>query len=345
MAFLIPLCIMGFCYVNIFRAARQHSIRLSRMCLSSIESEISLSSQSQIALTIFIMLIVFVLCWTPYFAYTMYMSARHVKTPDASAQSLGLASYWCAFLNSCINPFVYGVRNPLIRKELYSMCCGRFQNGRRRNSLGKEHACCDSYLRPPQRYTGCNKTPLAYPAYINVVALSEEDIVSPNDGICKLAIDRGTQTGLGSQILSFQELPHVYSTNEPSCLRNETLSLQQDCINTDSANEVTCSTCSSACSESDHVTISSSEEVTCSSESLAEVDSLCSDCESEGSTNRTCSCDGDEGVSSSCSSISSHTKEFSRDVYNHKNTKKVSLLSSKVKTIGKFKIVWMESQL
>ena len=130
-AYLVPLCIMGFCYVNIFRAARKHNIRLSRMSLTSTESEISLSSQRQIAATIFIMFIVFFLCWTPYFAYMVYMTARQIRSRDDFAQSFGLASYWFAFLNSCVDPFVYGIRNPLIRKELYSLCGRKISKWRR----------------------------------------------------------------------------------------------------------------------------------------------------------------------------------------------------------------------
>ncbi|KAL9979321.1 hypothetical protein ACROYT_G016969 [Oculina patagonica] len=255
-AFLVPLCIMGFCYINIFKVAKQHNIRLSRTSISSIESESLLTSQNQIALTIFILLIVFIICWTPFFSYMMYMSINHIKNPDAFAQSFGQASYWFVFLNSSINPFVYGIRNPLIRKELYSMCCRRFQYGKRRSSLEKAHGSdLDSSPGSPQPFTGCDKSSPVYPAYINAVALSEEDIASPYEGIGKLTSDRGTQTGQDWQILSVQDLPRKIYTY------------------TDSAIEVTCSTCSSTCSESDHVMISGSEKVTCSSES--EVDSLC----------------------------------------------------------------------
>lgn len=354
-AFLMPLCIMGFCYINIFRAAREHNIRLSRMSLTSIESEISLTSQKQIALTIFIMLIVFIICWTPFFSYMMYMSIHHIKIPDAFAHSLGLVSYWFAFLNSGINPFVYGVRNPLIRKELYSMCCRRFQNDQQ--ALEKVQASeGESYSGPPQPYNGWNKTPSAYPAYINAVTLSEEDIVSPNEGIGKPTTDRGTQTGQVWQILSIEDLRHVYFTGNPSCLRNETLpngftslASQHRNIHTGSANEVTCSICSSACSENDHVMISGNEEVTCSSQS--EVDSLCSGCQSysEYSTNDgSCSSEGREDDSSSCSSISDHTNDFLQDDYHHatiKNTEKVVSLSTTTKARKKFKTVWMETQL
>ena len=283
-AFLMPLCIMGFCYINIFRVARKHNIRLSRMSLTSIESEILLTSQKQIALTIFLMLIVFIICWTPFFSFMMYMSIHHINITNAFVRSWCLVSYFFAFLNSSINPFVYGLRNPLIRKELYPLCGHRFQNDEQ--ALEKMHSS-ESERRspPPQPHSDWNKTCSAYPPYVNVVKLSEEDIVSPNEGIGKPTTDRETQTVQVRQILSVEDLPQFYLTEDSSCLRNETLpsgftslASPHQSAHTDSANEVTCSTCSSACSEGDHVMISGRQEVTCSSES--EVDSLCSGCRS-----------------------------------------------------------------
>lgn len=332
-AFLVPLCIMGFCYTSIFRTARQHNIRLSRMSLSSIESEILLTSQKQIALTIFIMLIVFIICWTPFFTYMMYMSIQHIETPTAVAQGLGLLSYWFAFLNSSINPFVYGVRNPLIRKELYSMCCRRFQNDQQ--APEKVHAFGGERYSPPPRpepHSDWNKTLPAYPAYVNAVTLSEEDVVSPNEGIDK------------------PDLPHIYLTDNPSCLENKTLSNgftslapRYQNVHTGSANEVTCSTCSSACSESNHVMISGSEEDTCSSES--EVDSLCSGCQSNSEWSAydgSSSSDGREFDSNSCPPLSD------QDDYHHatvKNTKEALPFTTTTKAYDKSKIIWVETHL
>ena len=128
-AYLIPLCTMAFCYSNIFSAARKHDVRLSRMSLTSTDTGKGLSSQKQVTVTIFMVFITFIVCWTPYFAYMTYMTALQIETTvDASIQNFGLASYLCAFLNSCINPFLYGLRNPLIRRELNAKGCQRFQN-------------------------------------------------------------------------------------------------------------------------------------------------------------------------------------------------------------------------
>lgn len=362
--------------MNIFRAAKKHNIRLSRMSLSTTDSEISLNSQSQIAVTIFIMFIVFFLCWTPYFAYMVYMTARQVKAPEAFAQRLGVASYWCAFLNSCIDPFVYGVRNPLIRKELYSMCCRKFQNGvgSRHNFIQKAQNNSDnseSYLKLPHPYTNCDKSPSAYPAFINFVCLSEEDIISPYEGISKQTTDRATQTG-HFQLLSIQDLCNVYFTADQPCGRNETLGprgftmspLLCEEIKSDNAMEITCSSCSSACSEKNLMTssrtfsspeLSSQESVGPEVQNDRETDEMfcCSDSlegslDSDGcnSINK-CTCENghswnSDGDSYSVSSMSSQINELYSS--HSKNAKRVSFIATKERA-KKFKIGWMESQL
>lgn len=245
----MPLCIIGFCYINVFLKARALGIRRPSMSLSTIKSESSLSQQSQVAVTVFMRLIAFILCWSPYFAYMAYSTARQVKSPNAFARGLGLASYWFAFLNSCINPFVYGIGDREIRKPLYLMCCNRkFRRGRERYSLRKAHQHCDSFLGTPLPLVDCDKTSPPYPAFVNVVALTEEDITSPNEGIDKATVDRGTQTCENWKISSFQDLPHVYIVDGASSTTYQVfpLQLQKQKTFSDHAYDVTCSSCSTA---------------------------------------------------------------------------------------------------
>ncbi|XP_022789217.1 tyramine receptor Ser-2-like [Stylophora pistillata] len=248
-AFLMPLCIIGFCYINVFLKARALGIRRPSMSLSTIKSESSLSQQSQVAVTVFMRLIAFILCWSPYFAYMAYSTAGQVKSPNAFARGLGLASYWFAFLNSCINPFVYGIGDREIRKPLYLMCCNRkFRRGRERYSLRKAHQHCDSFLGTPLPLVDCDKTSPPYPAFVNVVALTEKDIASPNEGIDKATVDRGTQTCENWKISSFQDLPHVYIVDGASSTTYQVfpLQLQKQKTFSDHAYDVTCSSCSTA---------------------------------------------------------------------------------------------------
>lgn len=358
---------MGFCYVNIFRAARKHNIRVSRMSPTSTDSEISLSSQSQIAMTIFVMFVVFFLCWTPYFTYMVYMTAQQVKSPDVFARRLGLASYWCAFLNSCIDPFVYGLRNPLIRKQLYLMCCRRFQNGTgsRHNSTPeaqKSSVNCESCLKPPQTFMEYGDTSATYPAFINFVALSEEDIVGPNEGIPIQTTNKAIQTDNAAQLLSIQDLCNVNCTTEHTCGGKETLSKALTLLpvlcqetNVGSTEKIGSATCGDdACSVEDcggHVG-RGTEEIACSSDSLE--DTLCSYSESDSVSGHinACCCQGGSYSSSNDQSAShnsinsSHVNTDSLGVSNRviaESPKTVSFLPVKKKP--RQLICWIESQL
>ena len=309
-AYLIPLCIMGFCYVNIFSAARKHDIRLSRMSLTSADSGRGLSSQKQVALTIFMMFITFIVCWTPYFAYMTYMTALQIETTvDASIQNFGLASYWCAFLNSCINPFLYGLRNPLIRQELNAKSCQRFQN-------------CTPWHKATQQastnhnYTQYCKTCLQHVngaphvAYRNSVALAEENKLSPDAGISIVTSEEFQMGYPVLQLLSIQDLRKDFASKQP-CGGNQTMprdlialpTLFQD-TNLDHTWNRSCSTHSS--SETAHLHVMDRRnEVTCSNDDFSE-DILCSDEESTASVNPMSrwSCE-DGSYFSSCSSDSS----------------------------------------
>ncbi|XP_031565159.1 octopamine receptor beta-2R-like isoform X2 [Actinia tenebrosa] len=135
-AYVIPLSIMGFAYVKIYKTARLHNRRMSHTSMTTRVST-SRSIQNQIALTIFIMLMVFIICWTPYFIYVAYITANHV-TNDLTGD-LGLAAYWCVFLNSALNPYIYGIRNPHFRaafKEVWMSAtrsfCSLFSNVKKR---------------------------------------------------------------------------------------------------------------------------------------------------------------------------------------------------------------------
>ena len=357
---------MGFCYVNIFRAARKHNIRVSRMSLTKTDREISLSSQSQIAMTIFVMFIVFFLCWTPYFTYMMYMTVQQVKSPDVFAQRLGLASYWCAFLNSCIDPFVYGLRNPLIRKQLYLLYCRRLQNGTgsRHNSMReaqKSSVNFESCLKPPQTFIEYSDTSATYPAFINFVSLSEEDIVGPNEGIPIQTTNKAIQTDNVVQLLSIQDLCNVNCTTEQACSGNETLPKPLTLLpvlcqetNVGSPKKIGSSTCCDACSVGDcggHVG-RGTEEIACSSCSLE--DTLCSYSESDcvsGHINACCCEDGSYSSSNdqSASHTTIHSCHINTDSLNVSNrviaesAKTVSFLPVKKKP--RQLICWIESQL
>ena len=309
-AYLIPLCIMAFCYVNIFSAARKHDIRLSRMSLTSTDTGKGLSSQKQVAVTIFMMFITFIVCWTPYFAYMTYMTALQIETTvDASIQNFGLASYWCAFLNSCINPFLYGLRNPLIRQELNAKNCQRFQNCTPWNKATQRATTnhnCTQYCKTCLKHINGAR----FVAYRISVALAEENTLNPDAGISIVTSEEFQMGCPELQLLSIQDLRKDFASKQP-CGGNQTMprdltelpTLFQD-TNLDHTWNRSCSTHSSF--ETAHVHVMDRRnEVTCSNDDFSE-DILCSDEESTASVNSMSrwSCE-DGSYFNSCSSDSS----------------------------------------
>ncbi|KAL3205610.1 hypothetical protein MRX96_011097 [Rhipicephalus microplus] len=74
--YFVPLGVMAFCYVNIFRVIADHMSRVkNHMGLHN-----SVVQQKRINITLFLVLICFLLCWTPYMIYTFYVNSRGSKT-------------------------------------------------------------------------------------------------------------------------------------------------------------------------------------------------------------------------------------------------------------------------
>lgn len=115
---------MGFTYSNIFRSARRHARRVSRVSFSSTCSINSTTAHRQVAVTVLILLVVFLLCWLPYFLYAVLVSVESASLSiDRRVIALGKAAYWCAFASSALNPYIYGFRNPQFRKEFQFLLC------------------------------------------------------------------------------------------------------------------------------------------------------------------------------------------------------------------------------
>lgn len=115
---------MGFTYSNIFRSARRYTRRVSRVSFSSTSSTSTTSTHKQVAVTVLILLVVFLFCWLPYFLYAALVSVENsALSSDRRVMALGKAAYWCAFASSALNPYIYGFRNPQFRKEFQFLLC------------------------------------------------------------------------------------------------------------------------------------------------------------------------------------------------------------------------------
>ena len=76
--YLTPFFIMMFCYVRIFREMQQHSLRMEAN--SSLEKDLLFRQQRRITITLCVVLLVFVISWTPYILYSFYVSGIKDKT-------------------------------------------------------------------------------------------------------------------------------------------------------------------------------------------------------------------------------------------------------------------------
>lgn len=81
--YLIPFVIMSFCYARIFREMREHSDRMEAN--SNLEKEMLFRQQRRITITLFVVLAVFIISWTPYVLYSFYVSALKEKSDVPSA--------------------------------------------------------------------------------------------------------------------------------------------------------------------------------------------------------------------------------------------------------------------
>ena len=118
--FFIPLLIMSFSYLRIMRRVAKHARRASHMShTASIDRK---HMQRHVAITMIIVLIVFIICWTPF----LVMSLLGAYVPALSNPALANFSFLLGFANSCSNPIVLGTRNRAFKYE-YLEIFGNFK--------------------------------------------------------------------------------------------------------------------------------------------------------------------------------------------------------------------------
>lgn len=69
---LIPLSVMGFTYISMYREIRAHTKRLQQN--TRLRKDTILAQQKKVIFTLFIVLACFILCWMPYHIYSMYVA-------------------------------------------------------------------------------------------------------------------------------------------------------------------------------------------------------------------------------------------------------------------------------
>lgn len=121
--FVIPLGIMSFSYLKIFQTVKIHTQRVRSHSFK--EEQSAFLNERRIIVTLFIILAVFLACWTPFSVLTLYATVAGNELP----KYFSVAAYWLGFLNSAMNPMIYALRTKEFRlgyRQIFGIilpCC------------------------------------------------------------------------------------------------------------------------------------------------------------------------------------------------------------------------------
>ena len=137
--FVIPLGIMSFSYLKIFQTVKIHMQRVRSHSFG--EEQSAFLNERRIIVTLFIILAVFLACWTPFSVLTIYATVAGEELP----KYFSVAAYWLGFLNSAMNPVIYALRTKEFRqgyRQIFGIilpCCFSRVNSRDSESAAVLH--------------------------------------------------------------------------------------------------------------------------------------------------------------------------------------------------------------
>ncbi|XP_051731456.1 trace amine-associated receptor 13c-like [Ctenopharyngodon idella] len=114
--FFLPCSVMVGLYARIFVVAKKHARKLDDAHQQENENVFKSSRRSErkAAKTLGVVMGVFIICWLPYFINSIIDPYINFSTPVALLEVF----VWLAYINSTINPIIYGLFYPWFRKTL-----------------------------------------------------------------------------------------------------------------------------------------------------------------------------------------------------------------------------------
>ena len=125
MGFVLPLAVMGWCYLKIFGEARIHEKALKD--LDTIRKK-DRKKQFKAAKTIAVVILAFFICWCPFFMLNL---AYGLHPTWIIPGALITISKWLHYTNSALNPIIYACFNQEYRSAFRALLTRkRYQSGR-----------------------------------------------------------------------------------------------------------------------------------------------------------------------------------------------------------------------
>ncbi|XP_031567035.1 pinopsin-like [Actinia tenebrosa] len=111
-SYIIPLCIMVYCYVCVYLRVRQSRRRIEMW--ARFNQDVWLKAEARTAKIVFTVLTFFIVSWTPFIVIYAINGAGKSIVPLAAFRFTG----WLASSHSAVNPLIYLKMNKRFRKDL-----------------------------------------------------------------------------------------------------------------------------------------------------------------------------------------------------------------------------------
>ena len=120
LCFLLPCTVMFCLYAQIFLVSKRHARKIEGTKQSKNETSLNRVSQSmkrenKAAKTLGIVVGTFIFCWMPFFVNSLIDPYINFSTPVVLFEVF----VWLCYINSTLNPIIYGRFSPWFRKCLY----------------------------------------------------------------------------------------------------------------------------------------------------------------------------------------------------------------------------------